>query len=271
MQSNGLKPKVYDFFYHEITQSYGYHHVHTLVGLEKAQLLRPQSSTAPMSAIPWPPHQLSPFSNLIKTYGLLKEETGPPGDPNDISYVYSGYAPLIVRALEYAYKNVYQVDMAGTVGSSSGTTTPTGHRRQQSTPSILGSVGRPLQRTATTASTTNQTSFEDAFKQIPGPFVEEQQKMPPGIQLTSGLLKRRVLIVFVGGCTNAELSALRFLSQQEGTCENIIFLVIQLFIFRSTGIRGVDHTSSNRRSHYSIAYSIRGPGDPQWPIDRSFL
>ncbi|XP_072921664.1 vacuolar protein sorting-associated protein 33A isoform X1 [Hemitrygon akajei] len=82
--NNGLKPKVLDHYKREILQTYGYEHILTLNNLEKAGLLRPQTSTR------------NNYPTIRKTLRLWMDDINEQ-NPNDISYVYSGYAPLSVR------------------------------------------------------------------------------------------------------------------------------------------------------------------------------
>ncbi|XP_072103703.1 vacuolar protein sorting-associated protein 33A [Mobula birostris] len=82
--NNGLKPKVLDHYKREILQTYGYKHILTLNNLEKAGLLKPQTSTR------------NNYPTIRKTLRLWMDDINEQ-NPNDISYVYSGYAPLSVR------------------------------------------------------------------------------------------------------------------------------------------------------------------------------
>uniref|UniRef100_A0A3B4B9P2 Uncharacterized protein n=2 Tax=Periophthalmus magnuspinnatus TaxID=409849 RepID=A0A3B4B9P2_9GOBI len=82
--NNGLKQKVLDFYKREILQTYGYEHILTLNNLEKAGLLKPQTSSR------------NNYPTIRKTLKLWMEDANEQ-NPNDISYVYSGYAPLSIR------------------------------------------------------------------------------------------------------------------------------------------------------------------------------
>ncbi|KAG9330157.1 hypothetical protein JZ751_027059 [Albula glossodonta] len=82
--NNGLKQKVLDHYKREILQTYGYEHILTLGNLEKTGLLKPQTNTR------------NSFPTIRKTLKLWMEDANEQ-NPNDISYVYSGYAPLSVR------------------------------------------------------------------------------------------------------------------------------------------------------------------------------
>uniref|UniRef100_A0A8C6PLH4 Vacuolar protein sorting-associated protein 33A n=1 Tax=Nothobranchius furzeri TaxID=105023 RepID=A0A8C6PLH4_NOTFU len=82
--NNGLKQKVLDHYKREILQTYGFEHILTLNNLEKAGLLKLQSSSR------------NNHPTIRKTLKLWMEDANEQ-NPNDISYVYSGYAPLSVR------------------------------------------------------------------------------------------------------------------------------------------------------------------------------
>uniref|UniRef100_A0A672P2U6 Vacuolar protein sorting-associated protein 33A n=1 Tax=Sinocyclocheilus grahami TaxID=75366 RepID=A0A672P2U6_SINGR len=82
--NNGLKQKVLDYYKKEILQTYGYKHILTLKNLERVGLLKPQSTMR------------NNYPTIRKTLKLWMEDANEQ-NPNDISYVYSGYAPLSVR------------------------------------------------------------------------------------------------------------------------------------------------------------------------------
>ncbi|XP_053135694.1 vacuolar protein sorting-associated protein 33A isoform X1 [Hemicordylus capensis] len=82
--NSGLKQKVLDYYRREILQTYGYEHILTLNNLEKAGLLKPQLSSR------------NNYPTIRKTMRLWMDDVNEQ-NPNDISYVYSGYAPLSVR------------------------------------------------------------------------------------------------------------------------------------------------------------------------------
>ncbi|XP_048370449.1 vacuolar protein sorting-associated protein 33A [Sphaerodactylus townsendi] len=82
--NNGLKQKVLDYYKREILQTYGYEHILTLNNLEKAGLLKLQTSGR------------NNYPTIRKTLRLWMDDVNEQ-NPHDISYVYSGYAPLSVR------------------------------------------------------------------------------------------------------------------------------------------------------------------------------
>ncbi|KAM8866504.1 vacuolar protein sorting-associated protein 33A [Synchiropus picturatus] len=82
--NNGLKQKILDYYKREILQTYGYEHMLTLNNLEKGGLLKLQTGSR------------NNYPTIRKTLKLWMEDANEQ-NPNDISYVYSGYAPLSIR------------------------------------------------------------------------------------------------------------------------------------------------------------------------------
>jgi len=85
---NGLKK--YDFFRREILQSYGYDTLFTMANLERVGLCKRQEGR-------------SQWSNVRKALNVWVDDVDET-NPNDISYVYSGFAPLSVRIIQNASK-----------------------------------------------------------------------------------------------------------------------------------------------------------------------
>ncbi|KAK0047696.1 vacuolar protein sorting-associated protein 33A isoform X1 [Biomphalaria pfeifferi] len=158
--NDGLKPKVLDYYKREIIQAYGFEHLVTLCNLEKGGFLRPHSTKS--------------YQTIRKTLRLIVEDVNEQ-NPNDIAYVYSGYAPLSVRLAQF--------------------------------------LARPGWR-----------SITEVLNMLPGPKVEEVQQIPMGLRkrrasVTSSQSsmgeQKLTLVFFLGGVTQAEVAALRFLAQQD--------------------------------------------------------
>jgi len=84
--NGGLPAKQFDFFRAEILSTYGYEYLFTMNNMEKLGLIRKQEGKAA-------------FPVIRKAMRLIVEDVNET-DPNDIAYVYSGYAPLSVRLVE---------------------------------------------------------------------------------------------------------------------------------------------------------------------------
>eukprot|EP00117_Sycon_ciliatum_P010697 scpid60404/ scgid12493/ Vacuolar protein sorting-associated protein 33A len=82
ISNNGFKAKLMDFYKREIIQTYGMHHMITLDSMEKVGLLFVKTTAV--------------FTQLRKSLRLSVDNVDEV-NPQDISYVYSGYAPISVR------------------------------------------------------------------------------------------------------------------------------------------------------------------------------
>ncbi|KAL2548877.1 Vacuolar protein-sorting-associated protein 33-like protein [Forsythia ovata] len=169
---SGLPKKNFDYLRRELLHSYGFEHIATLNNLEKAGLFKKQDSK-------------SNWQTVKRALQLVVEDTDTT-NPNDISYVFSGYAPLSIRLVQHAIRSGW----------------------------------RPI---------------EEILKLLPGPHSETKKSgfasspsfdtLPGSVNNSEKVAEGRrslVLVVFIGGVTFAEISALRFLSSQEGMAYDVI-------------------------------------------------
>lgn len=174
----GLPKKHFDYFRRELLHSYGFEHIATLNNLEKAGLFKKQESK-------------TNWLTIKRTLQLVVEDTDT-ANPNDIAYVFSGYAPLSIRLIQHAIRSGW----------------------------------RPV---------------EEVLKLLPGPHLETRRggfSNSPSFDTFYGVSNsidkvpdgRRslVLVVFVGGVTFAEISALRFLSAQENMAYDLIIATTKI-------------------------------------------
>ncbi len=91
LTGDGLKSKQHEFFKREIAQTYGFEYAVVLGQLERLGLYRREGGKGTV-----------PYSTLRKTFNLISEANE--AAPSDISYVYSGYAPLSVRMVQSALR-----------------------------------------------------------------------------------------------------------------------------------------------------------------------
>lgn len=128
---------------------YGYHHLPLFIALQELNLLVKSPSTAPI-----------PFSQLRKALRLIVDDIDDAA-PNDISYVYSGYAPLSIRLVQC----ITQKNAILSVGA------PT------SAPGEVGQVERPGRKELPKAHPiSGWKGFEDVMATIPGETVDIRQK-----------------------------------------------------------------------------------------------
>ncbi|XP_048421780.1 vacuolar protein-sorting-associated protein 33 homolog isoform X2 [Pyrus x bretschneideri] len=162
--NSGLPKKHFDYLRRELLHSYGFEHMVTLNNLEKAGLLKKQEMK-------------SNWLTVKRALQLVVEDTDT-ASPNDISYVFSGYAPLSIRLIQHAVRSGW----------------------------------RPI---------------EEILRLLPGPHSEIKRGRFSGspsldtlqghsanVDKVSDGRRSLVLVVFVGGVTFAEISALRCLSAQ---------------------------------------------------------
>ncbi|KAK0118819.1 hypothetical protein ONS95_007700 [Cadophora gregata] len=204
--SGGIKPRELEAFKRMILQAYGYQHILTLDALEKLQLLlsrsSPMASMIPMAGGPANTGTKTNYTYLRKALRLIVDEVNE-HDPNDIAYVYSGYAPLSVRLVQCILQKQYltSITRGGNANNSAGVAT-----------------GGPSQ---------GWRGFDDAVKHVRGQTFDEVQKGEDKAVKARSLLsgsgdKKTVFVVFLGGITFTEIAALRFIAKKEEARKQII-------------------------------------------------
>jgi len=193
--SGGLRPKDLDSFKRQILHAYGYQHLLTLDVLEKMQLLQTRTSANALY-IPNPLGAATDggrtnYAYLRKVLRLIVEEVNEQ-DPNDIAYVYSGYAPLSVRLVQCIIQKQYLLSITKGATATNGVSTA-GHGWQ---------------------------GFEDALKNVKGETFNKVQKgnelaVKARHMLSGTGAMKTVVVMFLGGITFTEIAALRFLAKQE--------------------------------------------------------
>ncbi|KAM1053576.1 hypothetical protein ACFX2I_000996 [Malus domestica] len=170
--NSGLPKKHFDYLRRELLHSYGFEHMVTLNNLEKAGLLKKQETK-------------SNWLTVKRALQLVVEDTDT-ANPNDISYVFSGYAPLSIRLIQQAVRS--------------------GWRPIEEILRLLPGPHSEIRRGRFSSS----------------PSVDTLQGHSASVDKVSDGRRSVVLVVFIGGVTFAEISALRFLSAQEGMAYDLI-------------------------------------------------
>ncbi|KAI4229962.1 MAG: hypothetical protein L6R36_000471 [Xanthoria steineri] len=193
--SGGLRPKDLDNFKRQILHAYGYQHLLTLHSLEKMGLLVARTAANPFY-IPVggggaSESNITNYNALRKSLRLIVDEVNEQ-DPNDIAYVYSGYAPVSVRLVQAIIQK--QELLTLTRGSSSDTPPSTSS-------ASLGWQG-----------------FEDVLKSVKGETFNKIQKGDEAAvkarnMLTGSGKVKTVVVMFLGGITRTEIAALRFVGK----------------------------------------------------------
>lgn len=199
--NNGIKPKVVEHYKREIVQKYGDEYIPFLMQLERANVLLNHEKF----------HETASFSQVKSKFNLINDDVDE-CNPNHPSYVYGGYTPLSVIVAKILTQSTYgpqwrlwadslkllpeptvtHSDLQQKSESSASLTANAVAAASMLISSNIGSGGNWVAsggaRVRRNSGTSSQSSSEDT---------------------------KLVLVFFVGGCTFAEISALRFLSQQE--------------------------------------------------------
>nr|POF13047.1 vacuolar protein sorting-associated protein 33a [Quercus suber] len=198
--SNGIRQRDLEHFKRQILHAYGFQHMLTLASMEKMGLIVPREShKGYLNPIAGTAGQTSTDWNAVRRALSLWLDEIEESDPNDIAYVFSGYAPLSVRLVQCVLQKSHLQDLA-TVTRSNGATKP---------------------EPRSTASGSGWTGFTDTLSKIRGATVDVSQK---GADADASHARKTLqgskegprtsVVFFLGGITYAEIAALRFVSKQ---------------------------------------------------------
>ncbi|KAF7302551.1 hypothetical protein HMN09_00889600 [Mycena chlorophos] len=205
LTTGGIKPKTLENLKREILQAYGYNHLPLLLSLSEAPLNilipNPLPANSPLLATKYP------FTGLRKSLRLLIDDTPEALDEveNDISFVYSGYAPISVRLVQCVAQK------GGVLSNPAEREKEKGDKQAQ--PQIKAQA-HPI---------AGWRGFEDVLATIPGQTVDIVQSgkggasalTAPMASLLRPLQKPTTTVVFFfGGCTYTEIAAIRWVGRQ---------------------------------------------------------
>ncbi|PFH52295.1 hypothetical protein AMATHDRAFT_46418 [Amanita thiersii Skay4041] len=208
--SGGIKTKVLENIKREVLQSlsnalkaYGYEYLPLLLALSDPSLamLLPNPLPASMVSVPLAKY---PYTSLRKSLRLLIDDSPEALEEveNDISYVYSGYAPVSVRLVQC-------IAQKGGVLSN-----PAEKERANINDDILSNSGIKAQAHPIVG----WKGFEDIVATIPGETVDMVQNRgissPPLVPMMHSERTTTTVVFFIGGCTYTEISALRWVGRQ---------------------------------------------------------
>ncbi|KAK4185529.1 Sec1-like protein [Podospora australis] len=203
--SGGIKTKELDYFRRLIIHGYGYQHLLTLHNLERLQMFLPRSSPLasmiPMTGSVGATGNKTNYTYLRKQLRLIVDEVNEQ-DPNDIAYVYSGYAPLSIRLVQCILQKQYLLSIT----------------RGNGVTNASASAGGGAQ---------GWRGFDDAVKHARGQTFDEVQKgedkaVKARALLSGGGEQKTVFVVFVGGISFTEIAALRFIANKEEARRKIV-------------------------------------------------
>ncbi|KII91306.1 hypothetical protein PLICRDRAFT_89630 [Plicaturopsis crispa FD-325 SS-3] len=212
--TGGIKAKTLEHIKHEILQAYGYNFLPLLLSLAAPPLSILLPVPLPVSTPPTVAATKYPFAALRKSLRLLIDDNPEALDEveNDISFTYSGYAPISVRLVQCvaqkggvisnpAEKEKSGADSADGKGKNTGLSMG----KVQAHP-IVGWKG-----------------FEDVLTSIPGETFDILQKGPGGADNAPHSMASilhphgqttTTVVFFLGGCTYTEIAALRWVGRQ---------------------------------------------------------
>jgi hypothetical protein len=189
----GLRPKDLEAFKRAIIQAYGPQHILTLASLEKMGLLGVRGGVG-LGGSQAKPGSVTNYTPLRKSLALWDDEVNE-ADPNDISYTFSGYAPLSVRLVQSV---VQKQTLANIVKP------PTNGASAQANPLAQG-----------------LRIFDDASKYVKGATFDETQSGEEKAVKARNLLNgshgdanKTIVVFFLGGVTRAEIAALRYVGEK---------------------------------------------------------
>ena len=161
---NGLKPKVLEEIKREVLQTYGYEYLPLLVSLADLNVLvrTPTSSSSSSSG-------KSAFVQCRRPLKLIVDDVDESA-PEDVAYVYSGYAPVSVRLVQHAL-GLGQTSggLVGGIGSAVGAAAAAAGAG-----SLRGAGGNEWEKTG--ANVVGWRGLEEVMRTLPGAVFDEAQK-----------------------------------------------------------------------------------------------
>jgi hypothetical protein len=185
LTGGGIKSSKFDSLRRDVVQTYGYEFLFVLNNLEKAGLVRRRE---------WM-DSATGFNSIRKAMILINAEVDPI-DPDDVSYVSSGYAPLSVRLLQTAMK---------------------GWQGKEETLKEL--PGRLVDVTQQYPPQDFATAVKSKPSQSLGALAQSKKE---------DTKKPTMLMVYVGGVTYMEIAALRFLSRRASFPYHIVIVTTKV-------------------------------------------
>ncbi|SGY50537.1 BQ5605_C001g00894 [Microbotryum silenes-dioicae] len=207
--SGGLKQKVLEEFKKEILQTYGYQHLTLLTHLTSLSLLsRPPASLSNPSK--------STFALSRKPLKLIVDDVDE-SSPSDISYVFSGYAPLSVRLVQCA------IGAGGATKLSTGSSALAGLTNGASSLGRMsGVVGANANANAGNGGVNGWKGVEEVVKTLRGGEIFDrvmgeakgkaygENEGEAEAAAAAMMRTKTTVVVYLGGITYAEVAALRF-------------------------------------------------------------
>jgi len=196
LTNDGYTEKVFNILRRDIVQTYGYKSLYTLENLTKLGMFR---ITKSKNNYPKLKDDLKLFSEDFNDETMA-----------DPAYVHSGYAPISIRLLQKLISiPTFLHEKAFEVPEDKDPKNPAHHiHKEEPKPWLLG-WGAPVDP--------KLPNLDQLIKECPGgPHFRVKQRHSTNNFCTKSELensKKVVLVYFIGGCTFAEISALRWLTK----------------------------------------------------------
>jgi len=204
--AGGIKGKTLENIKKEVLQAYGYSYLPLLLSLGSPPLAILLPNPLPSSAPAAVAGAKYPYTSLRKSLRLLIDGNESLDElENDISYVYSGYAPVSIRLVQCVTQKGGV--LSNPAQSKEGATEEDGKRGKST---FLGPTqAHPI---------VGFKGFEDVVESIAGRTFDITQKVANGASTTlHSAWKERTsttVVFFLGGCTYTEIAALRWAGSQ---------------------------------------------------------
>ncbi len=190
----GMRPKDLETFKRAVIQAYGPQHILTVASLEKMGLLSARGGVG-LGGAPAKPGSVTNYTPLRKSLCLWDDEVNE-SDPNDISYTFSGYAPLSIRIIQ----SIIQ---------------------KQTLANLVKPLANPQASAQANPLAQGLRIFDDASKYVRGATFDEVQageekaaKAKSMLNGSHGDAGKTIVVFFLGGVTRAEIAALRFIGRK---------------------------------------------------------
>ena len=177
LTNGGIKTSRYDLLKREVVQTYGYEYLFLLQNLEKMGMLKKRESFFDTT---------SSFATIRKQLVLIQADVDA-SNPDDVSYVSSGYAPISVRIVQTAVK--------GWSG------------KEEVLRELPGRGVDIIQRSP-------PEDFITAVRQKSGSTLDAWATQSVEKEITRIEDKPVLLVYYVGGVSYAEIASFRFLSRR---------------------------------------------------------
>ncbi|KIM31975.1 hypothetical protein M408DRAFT_327354 [Serendipita vermifera MAFF 305830] len=208
--AGGIKVKQLENLKKEVLQAYGYELLPTLLALENLQLLH--GVPLPQSLLRLPSLKIA-YPGIRKQLRLLIEESEGGSDalPRDISYVYSGYAPLSVRLVQcVAQMNGVLANFGGGPAAPQGANKGKGKGKDGEDGVVPMMNAHPI---------VGWKGFEEVVASLPGATVDIAQTGEAGGGARGPSLfpkeqSTTTVVFFLGGCTFTEIAAIRWMGKR---------------------------------------------------------